>query len=75
LFYNDGKKKESKSFLIYCIIYGLNMLFGKGLINVDCHVNTCTCVYSKSERQKSREISHATNLKDGLNIVVLTAAG
>jgi hypothetical protein len=48
LLYND-EKKESKSFLISGIIYGLNVLFGKGLINVDCHVNTSTFVTLKAK--------------------------
>jgi len=51
------KQKEWKSFLIYGIIYGLNMLFGKSLINVDCHVNTYTCVTLKVKSKKQWNIT------------------
>ena len=41
------------------------MLFGKGLINVDCDVKTSTCggLKAKDKKKKSIDISRATKLK------------
>lgn len=56
MLYSD-EKKESKSFLVYSVAYGLNLLAVKGLINVDCHVNIFMSVTLKRRRQKKMQES------------------